>query len=284
MERADSLRSCPRRDLVGSTAAERQPLGRSKLPMRFWFASAILALLGSPAALHACTCFVKVPQERLAQAQAEASRSWTERPHIFIGHALEVDETPTQPTRETVRFVTERSWRGAMPDTVTLLVGSDASCAHYFAGLRYLVVADRAVRPGAPLRTAPCDNSWNVTAPGAQAMLAKLGSPNWTAPPVGQRTLDSKAVRLGDPRGRLSAGDSLAYGLPVHEAIARFEISDWVGQPTRPSSIIYLKAGLYQFRITWSNGTSYSSYLSLRCERPIDGGPCAVFRSLFLLR
>ena len=140
--------------------------------MTFWLAIAILALLGSPAAVQACTCVVKVPQERLAQAQAEVARSWTERPHVFIGHALEVDETPAQPTRETVRFVTERSWRGAMPDTVTLQVGSDASCAHYVAGLRYLVVADGSVRPGAPLRTAPCDDSWNVTATSALAKLA----------------------------------------------------------------------------------------------------------------
>jgi hypothetical protein len=252
--------------------------------MRFWCPLALLTLLGFPAALHACTCVVKIPQERRAQSQVDAARSWMDRPYVFIGHALEVDETPTQPTRETVRFVTERSWRGALPDTVTLQVASDASCAHYFPGLRYLVLADSAGRPGEALRTAPCDDSWNVTAPVGIARLAQLGSPSWTALPVGQRTLDSRAVRLGDPLGPLSAGDSLAFGLPVGEAIARFEIGDWAGQPSRPSRIIYLKAGLYQFRITWSDGTRYSSYVSLRCERPIEGGPCAVFRSLALLR
>jgi hypothetical protein len=249
--------------------------------MRLLLVLAILAsLFGSPAELHACTCVMKVPQDQLAKQPA----SWIERARIFIGHALEVDETPTQPTRETVRFVTERSWRGAMPDTVTLSVGSDASCAHYIAGLRYLVIADSATPPGALLRTAPCDDSWNVTAPAAQSMLAQLGSSSWTAPPVGQRSLDTQAIRIGDPIARMSAGDSLAYGLPVHHDLARFEIADWVGKPIRNSRIIYLRAGLYQFRITWADGTSYSSYLSLRCERPIEGGPCAVFRSLALLR
>jgi hypothetical protein len=236
----------------------------------------VLTWLGSPAQLHACTCLFKDGQA--------LPPPWIQRARIFVGHVLEVDETPTQSPRETVRFVAETSWRDPLPDTVTLLVGSDASCAHYQAGIRYLVAADKESAPGAPLRTAPCDYAWAINYSTTKSMLAQLGSPSWTAPPVGRRMLDAKAVRLGNPVGRLSQGDSLAFGLPVHDSIARFELGDWVGKPITNSRIVYLRAGLYQFRITWTDGTSYSSYVSLRCEQPIQGAPCAVFRSFAFLR
>jgi hypothetical protein len=165
-----------------------------------------------------------------------------------------------------------------MPDTVTLIVRADAPCAEYFAGGRYLVVADSGA--GSALVTAPCDYAWNLHFAGKQ--LAQLGPPTWIAPPVGRRALDAHAIRLGEAASPQSRADSLVLGVPNDSDMARFEIADWAG----PAQLkqLHLKPGVYQFRITWTDGTTYASYLSLRCERGTIERPCAVFRFFSYLR
>jgi hypothetical protein len=165
-----------------------------------------------------------------------------------------------------------------MPDTVTLIVRADAPCAEYIAGGRYLIIADP--DSGSVLATAPCDDSWNIHFAGGR--LAELGAPKWVAPPMGRRTLDALAVRLGEPAPPRVAADSLVLVVPNDADMARFEIADWAG----PANLrqLHLKPGLYQFRITWTDGTSYASYLSLRCEPRTIERPCAVYRFFSYLR
>jgi hypothetical protein len=117
----------------------------------------------------------------------------------------------------------------------------------------------------------------------AGAKLAKLGAPNWIAPQMGHRKLDALAVHLGESRKRpfwKFWEDSLVTGVAHDKEIASFEIADWVGQ----SGSIYLRPGLYQFRITWTDGTKYESYVSLRCENPSPRSPCEALRYFGSLR
>lgn len=62
------------------------------------------------------------------------------RPVVFVGNAIEVTAPIDEQRTYIVRFVTELSWRGQMPDTVSLLV-TEAPCAIFFPGLRYVVAA-----------------------------------------------------------------------------------------------------------------------------------------------
>ena len=246
--------------------------------MRFQLALWILAsLFAAPSTALACSCVRPYPA-----GHPPPSHHWTDRPYIFVGHVLEVDKTLTQSTRLTVRFVTETSWRGAMPDTVTLLVRDNAPCAYYTAGGRYLVLADRDTASPSALVTASCDDSWSIHYAGRR--LAELGAPTWTAPRMGQRVLDERAVRLGESRKPRFLTDSLVIGVSRDSDMVRFEIADWAGPPSRNVTLLYLTPGLYQFRITWTDGTTYESYLSLRCESPRSGHPCSVFRFFSDLR
>lgn len=235
--------------------------------------------VGAPSAAHACLCeTVTLP------GQIPQPRSWSARPSIFIAHVLEVDETGAQSPRLTVRFVTESSWRGPLPDTVTLRVGSNAPCAEYIAGGRYLVLADVEVTSDSALVTGQCDYAWGIHFPATLRMLAELGPPDWTAPQLGSRAIDSHAVRLGSPIVRSASADSIVFVTPRQADIRRFEIADWAAPYAGGSRILYLPPGLYQFRITWTDGTTYESYLSLRCDRPVSGSSCQVHRFFGLLR
>jgi hypothetical protein len=130
-----------------------------------------------------------------------------ERARIFIALALEVDPTPTGPSRQIVRFVTEASCRGAMRDTVTLIVGRNSPCADYIAGSRYLVLADTTADPQAALVTASCDEAWGIRSPPALRMEQVLGPPAWASPGI-----------AGDYRLRLLATTSmpLRHGMIGH--------------------------------------------------------------------
>jgi hypothetical protein len=223
-------------------------------------------MVGAPSAPAACSCAQVVPA-------GETQREWFDRPRVFIGHVLLVDGT--RPSK--VLFVTESSWRGPMADTVTLAVR--APCAHYIAGGRYLVVAD--VDDAGRLVTAPCDYSWSI--PVAPEMMAQLGAPNWIPAPFGLRSLDRTAIRLGS-RGA-PASDSLVFAVPWDPDIQRFELADWAGQAGPQGRLLYLTAGLYQFRVTWKDGMRYESYLWLRCDSAdMSLRPCHSFRFLRRLR
>ena len=240
-------------------------------------ALAIVLSLAAPSTARACSCArTSVP------GQPMVNRAWSDRPRVFVGHVLEVEATPTRAPRLTVHFVTEASWRGPMPDTVTLMVRQDAPCAWYTAGGRYLVVADVDPASGVILISAPCDDAFSLTHAGK--MLAELGKPNWVAPRVGGRALDAHAFPLGQAHKPRSTAESLVMGVPTDTGIARFEIADWSGPPGRSGGAIYLAPGLYQFRITWKDGKTYESYLSMRCETATLERPCPVYRFLGMLR
>jgi hypothetical protein len=163
-----------------------------------------------------------------------------------------------------------------MSDTVTLRVRRDSPCAEYVAGGRYLVVADHDPSSRWALVTGPCDDAWPIRYAGAQ--LAELGAPTWIAPQMGHRKLDADAVRLGEsrePKFWKFWERSLVIGVPYDKEIAGLEIGDRIGSS---GTLLYLTRGLYQFRITWTDGTTYESYVSLRCEKAFSNSPCQVFR------
>lgn len=240
----------------------------------------LFLLLGAPSLAEACTCVLWTGP---AGQPAPPKREWHERSRIFIGHALEVDELPQQDPKQIVRFVVEASWRGAMPDTVTLRVGAHASCASYIAGFRYFVFADIDSASGA-LVTERCDHAWGIDYPASIRMQNQLGPPGWIAPPVGRRSIDRAAIRLGEPLLRVGA-DMLMILPPRGDDVARFEIGDYVSDTARwKPQALRLSPGLYQFRITWTDGSSYESYISMRCHRSAPGHSCPPAPNLSMLR
>ncbi len=235
---------------------------------------AVLALVASltPSTLHACSCVITG-----LSGTPHVERPWSDRAQIFIGHVLEVDWTRSSTARLTVRFVTEASWRGPMPDTVTLNVRPGAPCAYYTAGSRYLVLADTA--SGGALVTARCDYSWGMHHEVTKNRIAELGPPVWRAPPMGSRALDAHARVIGTPISRTFTEGSVAFVPPQrNNDVALFEIGDWGRTGLRPGGpVLYAQPGLYQFRITWADGSSYASYVSLRCDRDKSPDRCQSF-------
>lgn len=116
-------------------------------------------------------------------------------------------------------------------------------------------------------------------------MLRELEAPTWTAPPAGARKLDEGVVRLGTPIAREGVARRLAFVIPSQDPIAKFEIGDYPGPAHAPAErILQFEPGLYEFRVTWTDGSQYHSYLSLRCEREVSDGRCTVVRSFRSLR
>lgn len=245
---------------------------------------AALLLGTTPATLLACLCEFRgdaIPRVR----------AWSQMPRIFIGNAIEVDDWRPE-GRYRVKFLTEASWTGAVPDTLTLIVGQDASCAEFMANGRYMIFADTI--PGSTvLWLPPCGEGWSLTSAETHRRRAALGEPTWIAPPMGQRAIDAGAVQLGTPVGRGAPADTLLLtgptfaldqpGRPTRNrpgqvaGIIAFEIGDWIA----PGSLsrLWLGAGLYQYPVTFTDGVKYEGYLSVRCEKPTwTTDPCHIFR------
>ncbi len=230
---------------------------------------ALWTMMAEPAT--ACLC------EIISPAGGARVRSWSERPRIFIGVVLEVDPTPAGPSRQVVRFVTEASWRGAMRDTVTLVVGRNSPCADYVAGRRYLVLADTTADPQAGLVTSSCDYAWGIGYSAAVRMQVDLGAPGWRAPPMGSRSLDAYAKPIGTPISRRFVEGHVAFVVPSGADIERFQIGDWIGPGGGP--VLFPAPGIYQYRITWTDGTVYESYVSMRCDPRLGEGRCQALPS-----
>lgn len=249
--------------------------------MKFFVAIAVILVLGlgAPSVAEACRCAMAAKPD----GTGPAKRDWRVRNRIFIGHALEVDDLHRQDPKQIVRFVVESSWRGAMPDTVTLRVGAHAGCAQYMAGARYFVFADVDSVSGA-LVTEPCDYAWGIDYPAAVRMQNELGPPRWKAPPMGRRSIDRRAIRLGEPLMRAGT-DTIMILAPVGEDIARFEIGNYVSDKARwKLRVLRMSPGLYQFRITWKDGSKYESYVSMRCKQSEPGPSCPGAPHLSLVR
>lgn len=236
---------------------------------------------------YACTCGIAsrpLPGggfERSPRA-TNWERPWEGREVVFMGYALEVETRVHADGRRftrVVRFVTEESWRGAMPDTITLLVGNEAPCAHFFPGWRFLVSAFRDTVEAGRLTTGICDDAVPVSQPLMERVHGALGAPAWKAPPAGNRDLDRIAVRLGTALPReASEGQDGFYG-PHDPRIARMELGDFdSGLANSRVAVRYPRPGLYHVRLTWDDGTVFLGYLSIcrplaaphRCE---DGRP-----------
>jgi len=209
---------------------------------------------------------------------------------VFIGYVLEADRLADSTSRTVttvVRFVTEESWRGPLPDTVTLFVDADAPCSQYFTGYRYLVGADWDARVPTRLTTATCDFSWGVST-GARSRNVRLreevGPPNWTAPPAGARELDEGARPFGTPIPRSPGATRVAFIPPRNTFTSNFEIGDFRGV-SYPSGgpILYPEPGLYQVRVTWKDGSQFQGYVSVRCELDQGDGGCLVVRDFSAL-
>ena len=234
--------------------------------------------MSMPATLLACSCISEVPNKRPRSSIPSAPWGSTDRERVFVGHVLAIDTTRGQPFRKEVRFVTEMSWRGALPDTLTLVVTPEAPCAYYNVGGRFIVLADALADSKSAAITAPCDYSWSFTHGGR--LRAELGPPNWTAPPMGNRSLDVIAIPLGRLLGEIPPSvDTLTFVAPFEAGMSSFEIGNWVFPTRLPRSRIFdLAPGLYQFRIRWQDGTVYESYLSLTCDRVISDKRCETYR------
>jgi hypothetical protein len=231
-----------------------------------------------PAEAHACSCVLMD-----ANAAQRWERPWVGRQEVFIGYVLDADQVVDTAKRTIVRhvrFVTEASWRGSLHDTVTLFVDSDAPCAIYFPGWRYLVTADWDQQQGRRLTTARCDNSLGADGPVVERLWGELGPPAWTAPDSWSRILDNGAHRLGTPIPRSGGGSRVAFIPPRADSIARFEIGDFRGIGfVTGGPILYPEPGLYQVRVTWIDGFEFSGYVSIRCDNPSAAGGCRAFRN-----
>lgn len=239
--------------------------------------------LAWPSIAHACSCIASATAQR-----RDGDRPWIGRQAVFIGYVLEadqlVDSTQSGITiTRLVRFVTEESWRGSLPDTVTLFVGADAPCAYYSKGYRYFVGADWDSQVPARLTTAPCDDSWwaREDPRGMDTRLrAEEGPPNWTAPPAGTRDLDKGARPFGTPISRSPTAQGIAFIPPSNTFAARFEMGDFSGVS---GPIIYPEPGLYQVRVTWKDGSQFQGYVSIRCEHRSEGSSCLAARDFSAL-
>jgi hypothetical protein len=223
----------------------------------------LLITLAAPADLHACTCFIVRPVN-----DSTPPRSALEGDRVFVGTALEVRERSAG-VRSSVDFLVESSWRGAMPDIVTVTWLSP--CAYHVAGMRYLVVADVVDSDAAQLVSAPCGRGAELGRGVATNLLTELGPPTWLPEPFGQRRIDSDAILVGQtpPPG----GDAvrLAIGfLSAETVVGRVLIADQEGQLLlrAPSPVFRLPEGLYQLRIEWADGATSQTYVSVRC---LDG-------------
>jgi hypothetical protein len=239
--------------------------------------------MGMPATALACSCGARQGYGEVRSTpdnRASTSAPWgsTDRARVFVGHVLAIDTTPGQPSRQNVRFVTEMSWRGELPDVVTLAVGADAPCAYYAVGRRYIVLADSSPVSKTTAVTGWCDYSWSLS---GSPLLAALGPPNWTAPPLGSRSLDATAIALGTPLSRLlTSPDTLEFRAWKEVGMDRFEIGDLVLPASGRGFIsVDLTPGLYQFRVRWRDGTTYESYVLLACDQRISENRCSTHRS-----
>jgi hypothetical protein len=178
-----------------------------------------------------------------------------------------------------VRFVTEQSWRGALPDTLTVNV-EGAPCAYFSVGRRFILAADADSTTPQRLQARFCGMGYGVDSPAYTRLAGILGAPAWTAPPFGQRALDAGVVRLGTPRPRQETSTSVVFGPPSGERVALFEVADFRGASVpNGGPLLHLEPGLYHVRITRLDGQVVDSYMSVRCEYRYENGSCQVMRS-----
>lgn len=227
----------------------------------------------STPALAACSCIVP------SADGGSFERPWAGREVVFTGYAIHVEsvfDTAQKHHRTNVLFVTEESWRGALPDTVSLFIDT-FTCEFYARGYRYLVAGnwDKA-QPSRLLRRS-CDYSWSGNVR-ADQLRKEEGPPDWVAPPAFQRSINEGAIRLGTPLNG-EEGPGKAYFNPFGKSWALFEIgASTITERSRRSW--YLDPGLYQVRITWPDGEVSAGFVLMRCPQTGDCFGPATFDGL----
>lgn len=242
---------------------------RPNLPMRILLVLGVMSSVLSEPAAAACSCLWS------ARPDAPRPRMWPplDAPVLFAGRVLTIDSV-AQGRR--VQFVTDSSWRTPLPDTVTVEYGDDAPCAFFIAGAPYLVGA---VGTLGALRLPPCGEGIALISPTLPPRLRELGAPTWRAPPLGERQLDRLANRIGARAPLGGPGDTLNVYLHTDSSAVRLDVANLTPPLHLASGRVRLPSGLYQYRVTRSDGTILESYIRLRCEKPHAGDHCAVGRN-----
>jgi len=240
--------------------------------MRLWLCVLAVAM-GSvflPATAHAlCSCAMG------AREEGTSERPWFGRQVVFTGYAIRVEhflEKPQSIRRTSVLFVTEESWSGALPDTVSLFIDA-GTCEQYDTGFLYLVAAnwDKA-RPGRLVRRV-CDYSWEGGAR-VDRLRKEVGPPNWVAASAWKRTLNARANPLGTRISREAGPGKVAFMPPTAMFVSRFEIGDFDGVGSPSGTVLYPNPGLYQVRVTWPDGVTAEGFALMQCSRGGADGDC----------
>ena len=237
------------------------------IPIR-WGQMLALSMITAARSWAACSCLIVTPADQPVPRILRAS----EAPVLFAGRALAVD---TVGNDRLVRFAVDSSWRGAMPDSVTVVVGDDAPCALFQAGRQYLVGAHVV---GPTLRLLRCGDGLELADSFTQQLLSEVAGATWRAPPVGQRDLDRASVPIDRAPEVGGARDTVRFLIPLDLGAATFEIAGMQRSPrTTMEHFVLLPAGLYRYRVQRGSATVVESYVLLRCEQP--GPPyCSALR------
>lgn len=232
-------------------------------------ASILLASL--PAAALACSCSMPFSQGEPVPVRTSPVR----RSVVFVGNVIAITAPIDEQRSYIVRFVTELSWRGAMPDTVSLRVAA-SPCAYFSVGLRYVVGAEPDERRRGRLRTEGCDEALRVGDLRGNAVLDTLGAPTWRAPPLGEREIGQRALPLGTPLARSPFPGGVYFTTMLSDSVESVSIGDLRllrrdGTEGIPFGAFLESGKAYRYRVTWDNGSAYESVLISRCGA--FGGP-----------
>lgn len=225
----------------------------------------LIGALPAPA-LAACECMIR--------ARPNAPPRPLDAPILFAGRVLTID-TLAQSLR--VRFVVDSSWRNPLPDTLSVETSGVVLCGSFYAGASYLVGAEGQLNA---LRLPPCNEGQALTS-GAPLppRLRGLGTATWRAPPAGQRQLDQLAHPIWASPPSIGPGDIPQVSFGADTSARRLEIANLSLTLREGRTEVRLPAGLYQYRVTRSDGTVLQSYVELRCERRLHAGGCSAIRS-----
>jgi hypothetical protein len=229
----------------------------------------------APATASACGCIFTASLPPLR-----------EHPVIFVGSALTTPEGREDSRPREATFVTEASWRGALPDTVVVAY-TEAPCARFVAATRYLVFAEPDPAATGRYRLTRCGPSITAFDARGLALQDSLGVPSWRASPVGARALDRVAIALDQRVSSTRDPERVVFFPPHLDPPGEFTIAGHVAsvgaEGNRP--LWFLPPALYQFRIRWRDGHEYVGYVRLECELRSPGdGQCLGFRTFSHMR
>ncbi len=224
-----------------------------------------------------CVCVGPSLEERIQAADA-----------VFLGYALDQSQNSSarRGTLLQTTFLIEKSWKGPAQDTVgvrSLLTGNCG--ARFVVGERYVVIAQ--LDPYG-LHQFNCHSAMRVDR--TAAALEILAEPAWSAPPAGQRAIDTGRVRARD-----SAGPSQVNRIALKGSVTdhdwngvpgvRVEMVDgWVASSDSSGrfAIQGLYPGLYLARLTLPDNSIEWHYLIIRCGQ-LSRSDCRSYTRRFIV-